>query len=140
MSKAEFEMMKNKIRDVIAKREALAAAKMEADAEFKAFCAYIWTMDEARDRMGELIPTIDLGDRRIERRVTPIYEDIAFQADCPEEFENLRLAASNKAYENYTPSNTEMEAVYTSRPDGDELKAKHREGEKIVFASAKNAN
>ena len=136
--KTEFDRAKDRIVYLARKREEMEDALAEINLQINSLATYMWTMDEAKDEDGELLKIIDLGDIRVERRVRPYYDAFLFEGECAEEFADLRAKHSKKAFDNYSPTQTEMEATYKIRKDGDELRRRHLVENKIVFAIAKN--
>lgn len=137
---SDFEMAKAALAEMITEKNEIEAQLKMQCLKIRGLQELLWTMDESKDDDGNPAKVIDLGEFRTERRVTPVYDEILFEGDCSPEFEKLRKARSQKAYDDYTPTNSDMEAVYRTRPDGEELRKAHKIGDKIVFAIAKNAN
>ena len=138
--KTEFERAKENSAELARKREELEVMRAETNLKINASATYMWTMDEAKNEDGELLKVIDLGDLRVERRVRPYYDAFLFEGECHEEYNDLREKHVRKAYDTYAPTQTEMEATYKVRKDGDELRKRHLIENKIAFAIAKNVN
>lgn len=136
---SDFELTKEALVELIREKNELEAQLKKQCLKIRGLQEYLWTMDDAQDEDGNPVKVVDLGEFRVERRVTPIYDEILFEGDCSPEFEDLRKGRAKKTYYDYTPTNSDMEAVYNTRPDGEELRKAHRIGDKIVFAIAKNA-
>lgn len=135
----EFELGMQELAKIATEKEELKDRIAILELRAKAIAAHMWTMDEAKDELGAPVKSIELPDGfRVDRRVSPVYDTFLFEGDCPSEFAVLRDKHAKKAAENYTPTQTEMEAVYRTRPDGATLRDAHKLGDKTTYALAKS--
>lgn len=135
----EFELGMKELAKIAAEKEQLKDRIAILELRTRAIAAHMWTLDEAKDELGAPVKSIELPDGyRVDRRVVPEYDTFLFEGDCPAEFAILRDKHAKKAAENYSPTQTEMESVYRTRPDGATLRDAHKIGDKTTYALAKS--
>lgn len=135
--KTEMDYVREELRAIAEEKAMHEEALARLKTRMIALGQYAWTLPEAVDEDGHPTPSIDLGGCRIDRKVTPVYSLEGFAKDCSKELDAIRSKHAMDALDKYNPTQTEIEAVFTARQDGEILKLRHTIGSKTVFALTK---